>query len=230
VARSLRRLALCLALTRPLAACTDDGSGPEPTDQLFRRYVALGNSITAGVQSEGINDSTQLQAYPVLLARRAGAEFETILLRQPGCPPPLVGPILLTAERIGGGSADTCSGFVTSASGAVQNLAVPGLQIADVLELPEGPFAAVYRDLFCERTLVDLMVDADPSLVSVWLGNNDALRPAVAGDPATLTTLSHFRASLDAITSAIADRTAARDAILIGVIDPPRPAHGCPSR
>ena len=37
------------------------------------RYVAIGNSITAGFQSNGINDSTQRRAYPHLLAiaRRA---------------------------------------------------------------------------------------------------------------------------------------------------------------
>jgi len=49
-----------------VAACEADHDvfGPNPPigGELFRSYVAIGNSITAGFQSGGINDSTQLQA------------------------------------------------------------------------------------------------------------------------------------------------------------------------
>ena len=48
---------------------------PAVIDPLFRRYAALGNSITAGFQSAGINDSTQRRAYPVLLAMAMGTDF-----------------------------------------------------------------------------------------------------------------------------------------------------------
>src|SRR4029078_5489371 len=41
----------------------------------FRSYVALGNSITAGYQSGGINDSVQRQSWAFLLAQQAGARF-----------------------------------------------------------------------------------------------------------------------------------------------------------
>src|SRR5260370_35757069 len=56
---------------------------------IFARYVALGNSITAGYQSAGINDSTQQRSYAVLLARQFGTRFTYASLRNPGCPPPL---------------------------------------------------------------------------------------------------------------------------------------------
>src|SRR6266699_7119116 len=59
-----------------------------PLDPLFTRYVSMGNSMTAGFQSAGINDSTQLQAYPVLLANAMGSPFFPPLLTRPGCPPP----------------------------------------------------------------------------------------------------------------------------------------------
>ena len=47
-----------------VAACHNDElfrPAAQPTNALFARYVSMGNSITAGFQSGGINDSTQLQ-------------------------------------------------------------------------------------------------------------------------------------------------------------------------
>src|SRR6266571_836892 len=41
----------------------------------FARYVSFGNSITAGFQSGGLNDSLQRLAYPLLLARVMGTSF-----------------------------------------------------------------------------------------------------------------------------------------------------------
>ena len=217
--RPQRVLPWLLAVTVLVAACGDEGTGTQPEGDLFRRYVALGNSITSGFESGGINDSTQMHAYPVLLAQRAGAEFEILRLQQPGCPAPLLGPSPLTAERVGGASATSCAGAL-SIPHVVQNLAIPGIKIADGLTVPEGRFDAIFNQLFGGRTVVDLMIDADPTLVSVWLGNNDALSAGLSGDPDRLTPLSEFRASLDTLIGALANGTAVRDAILISVIDP----------
>jgi hypothetical protein len=77
-----------------LGACVDEGAdiltvSPTPNGgALFTRYVSLGNSITAGFQSGGINDSLQARAYPVLLAQRAGATFTYPAIAMPGCPRP----------------------------------------------------------------------------------------------------------------------------------------------
>src|SRR5829696_2118393 len=82
-----------LAATVLLGACVGDGDEPvtiiEPTangGRLFVRYVSMGNSITAGFQSGGLNDSLQSRAYPVFLAARAGATFNAPLVARPGCP------------------------------------------------------------------------------------------------------------------------------------------------
>ena len=58
------------------------------TTRIFSSYVALGNSITAGYQSGGINDSTQRLSYAVLLAKQMGTRFAYPSLVMPGCPPP----------------------------------------------------------------------------------------------------------------------------------------------
>ena len=74
--RTLKLLAV-LALALPLAtSCYTDeqlGAAPLPnTGELMRRYLSMGNSITAGFQSAGINDSTQQLSYPVMFARAVG--------------------------------------------------------------------------------------------------------------------------------------------------------------
>ncbi|MGI9180056.1 MAG: hypothetical protein ACR2H9_06105 [Longimicrobiaceae bacterium] len=213
-----RKLFLLAASAALLTACERGGTDPD-AGNLFRRYVALGNSITAGFESEGINDSTQMNAYPVLLAAKAGAQFNVARLQKPGCPAPLVGPAALTAERVGGGTTPGCAGLVTPLATPVQSLAFPGFRIADALQLPGGVTGLLYSQVFGTRTLVQAMREARPSLVSVWLGNNDALSAALGGDLDQLTPLASFQTSVNAIAAAIAETTA-RDAILIGVTDP----------
>jgi hypothetical protein len=62
-----------------LAACEakDTVLGPTTigTGDIFHSYVALGNSITAGYQSGGINDSTQRQSFARLLAVQMGTQY-----------------------------------------------------------------------------------------------------------------------------------------------------------
>ncbi|CAN5867649.1 SGNH/GDSL hydrolase family protein [soil metagenome] len=209
-----------LLLAGGLLAGCGEGRVTPPEQNLFERYVALGNSITAGVQSDGLNDSTQAQTYPVMLAQRANATFNYARLARPGCPPPLIGPIGLTTARVGGGSEASCAFYAQPIPQPVQNLSVPGFRIADALTVPGFPASLVYNPAFGARSLVQAMIDAKPTLVSVWLGNNDALSAGTSGDAGRLTTLAEFEGSLNAITAAIAEQTPARDAVLIGVIDP----------
>ena len=57
---NLARVALLGAVVTT-AACQSENLAIAPTanNDLFKSYVAIGNSITAGYQSGGINDSTQ---------------------------------------------------------------------------------------------------------------------------------------------------------------------------
>src|SRR5207247_10989007 len=89
--RTKRSSAALLGLLLVAACHNDELNRPfadTPVDPLFARYVSMGNSITAGVQAAGINDSTQQQSYTVVLARAMRSPFFPPLLRRPGCPPP----------------------------------------------------------------------------------------------------------------------------------------------
>ena len=230
------RLAAVLAAGLALAGCVGDGDDlintpniPAQGGTLFTRYVAMGNSITAGYQSGGIVDSTQVRAYPVLLAQRAGiTSFGAPLLAKPGCPAPFV-------TFLGGTPAGTppCALRDTTAAGQrrlIGNVAVPGATIADLFRFP-NPATEQGRYLLTtlltgNRTQVQAMQEADPTFVSVWIGNNDALAaalggnlgPASAGADSTLTPLSSFQASLTQLVAAI-DAEQPQGVMVIGVVD-----------
>ncbi len=109
--RTTRFAAAVLGFALVATACNNDQLnrpfGSTPVDPLFDRYVSMGNSITAGFQSGGINDSTQLQSYAVLLAQGMRSPFFPPLLNKPGCPPPYTN--VFTQTRVSGGTSTTCA-------------------------------------------------------------------------------------------------------------------------
>jgi len=215
----MRAKRLVLPLLSMLAACGDIVE-PEPARPLFERYMAVGNSITAGFESDGINDSTQLNSYAVLLARRANASFPIPHLAPPGCPAPLVGPIVLTSERVGGPQFFPCAGLRTPMSADVGSIAFPGLRIADALAPPSGLPGLVYAQAYGQRSAMQILQEGRPTVVTLWLGNNDVLGAALSGDPAAMTPLADFQQSLDRIVTGLRAIGGLQQVVLIGVIDP----------
>ena len=153
-----------------------------PVDPLFERYVSMGNSITAGYQSGGINDSTQLQAYPVLLARSMRSPFFVPLMRRPGCPPPYTN--VFTQARVSGGTPTTCALRVVPAQAPpyVSNTAVPGAEVIDIYNNLDTASNANTLTSFIlgGMTQAQMMERAEPTFVSVWIGNNDVLGAATS--------------------------------------------------
>jgi hypothetical protein len=143
--------------------------------------VALGNSITAGVQSGGINSTTQSQSYAVLLAQKMGTSFSVPYLQMPGCPPPI--DDILTGHRIGGTTSETCALRADRDGQAIiNNVAVPNAISSDPADpLGRGANNALSTLILGGRTQVQRALEARPTFASVWIGNNDVLTAAVAG-------------------------------------------------
>ncbi len=221
-----RTRAAAVAALALLGACVGNGDAllpgaAPPGGALFTRYVALGNSITAGYQSGGLNDSLQLRAYPVLLAERAGTEFQSPLVARPGCPRPFLAPLGATGRV---GSADSC--VRTNAPRFTHNVAVPGARIGDLGQFPGGALGQLQTLLLGSRTQLQAMRDANPTFVSVWIGNNDALEatiggvlgPRAAGADSSLTRLSVFQARLGVVVDSIR-AVNPRGVMLVGVVN-----------
>jgi lysophospholipase L1-like esterase len=230
--RTNRFSAAALGLLLAAAACQNDEVNRPfsniPVDPMFERYVSMGNSITAGFQSGGINDSTQLQAYPVLLARAMHSPFFPPLLnRVPGamgCPPPFTNVFTVPPTRVGGGTATTCGlrRIPPIPPPYISNTAVPG---AEVIDIYANAGAGTNPNTLTQfilggLTQTQMMQKAQPSFVSVWIGNNDVLGAATnstnAGDSTLITPVATFQANYSAMLDSIETVNPA-GVILIGV-------------
>jgi lysophospholipase L1-like esterase len=208
-----RKLAI-VALTLPLlAACKDlvsnESLGPTAAPSggaMFANYVALGTSISAGVQSGGINDSTQKQAFPYLLASAMGltpgVNWFYPSFTMPGCTPPYKN--VLTSTYVGG-TATTCALLNPSYVRPYQNdLGVPSIRAAQVLKITDlsyPPTDTLKAASFItgDRNPIDILQAAQPTFVTVEIGANDVLGAATHGDSTLLTPVATLQAKLTAI-------------------------------
>ncbi len=185
-----------VALLTLTSACDKDSLQP-PTatnvspsvQRMFTRYVAMGNSITAGLQSGGINDSTQLEAYPVLLARQMGLQvanaatswtnsWNTPLMRGPGCPPPYVN--IFSQVRLGGGAESDCDYRRVPIPTFVNNVAFPGADVVETFNYYDPGIVPSATDVYKTfllggRTQIEAARAMDPTFLTIWIGNNDIL-------------------------------------------------------
>jgi lysophospholipase L1-like esterase len=219
------RGALLVGVVGALYACTSDADviAPPPVDPLFTNFVAIGNSITAGFQSDGINDSTQKTSYALLLARQAmRTRYAYPSLAMPGCQPPIANA--LTGARVG--TAGTCALRNTRTNGlliapsSLNNVAVPGLGTADVTALgTAAPRNNVLTQLILGgKTMVQKALEVQPTFATIWMGNNDILQPALSGLPAGATPLDAFRTNYAKMMNEFTAGAPGVKGVLIGVV------------
>jgi len=203
-----------------LTACEGDELRPlEPEGgDMFRSYVALGNSITAGFQSDGISDSTQRASYAAMVAGAMGTEFNLPLLASPGCPAPLVN--VYDGTRVGGTAADDCLGRITPPPPVLHNVAVPGAAVVDALSITGDQASpnALTTFILGGRTQVQAARAAEPTFVSVMLGSNDVLEAALTGDTASITPPSTFAERYGSVLESV-DVSSVEGGVAIGVPD-----------
>jgi hypothetical protein len=209
---------LLLALPIVAGCYSDESLNPPPTPPvpsggaLFQRYVSMGNSIAAGFQSGGINDSTQQRAFPVLLAAAAGADFVIPHLNMPGCPSPYVNNV--TRTHVGGvpdaSYRSICYGRQSNTT-AINNVAVPGAGVQDMFSnfaTPISTYEQLSAFFLGGRTEIEAMQDARPTLVSVEVGPNDVLGALISdanpGDPAEVTAPATFTTKYTELADSLA--------------------------
>jgi lysophospholipase L1-like esterase len=223
----LRHLAASLGLALLATGCRSDEALNAPNlsnnSGLLERYVSMGNSITAGFQSAGINDSTQLQSYAVIFAQQAGAPFFVPLLNKPGCPAPFDINSTNPPHRLGGAGDADCALREGAPLPYVSNVAVPGVTSFGIgsNDNKAGGTNALTQFILGGRTQIKAMTDAQPTFVSVWIGNNDIIGSLTnstnPGNPAFVTPEAAFEANYGPILDDIASVGA--KAVLISVVD-----------
>ncbi|MBA3665040.1 MAG: hypothetical protein H0W61_12640 [Bacteroidetes bacterium] len=169
----------------------------------FDRFIALGDSITAGYKDGALVFEGQLSSFPNLLARQIGCDLKQPLVPEDS---PGIGFFgnsqLILEEQSGQGSSllgykERCGDVallehnIYANKGPFGNLGVPGAKVTTLLypgygnrEKGEGNynpfFFRVAKDPATSSVLSDAM-QVSPSFFTLFIGNNDVLAYALSG-------------------------------------------------
>jgi len=161
------------------------------------KIVYIGNSLTAGFQSAGLVKDFQEHSYPYLIAKQLGKAdvFEQPLIAEPGISStPGVGALdFVNGQIVPRGTYTNPLALLLNATlpRPYDNLGVPGADLNDALNTVDGTGGNPFFDLvlrnpnFAGMTQLEQVVSSLPSLVVVWVGNNDVLGSALAGGDLT---------------------------------------------
>jgi hypothetical protein len=195
--------ALALALLLPLSAFAVDTGTAD-----FTRYVAIGDSITAGFMSNGLFQEAQRNSYPILIYRQAtGATtgFEQPLVSSPGIPAQLelrsLSPLVI-APKPGFGAP-----LNLNLPRPYNNLGVPGARIHDTVATVTDNGGLHDLILRKQGTALQQAAALHPTFATVWIGNNDVLAAATSGrviEGVTLTPVASFEADYRTIANTLA--------------------------
>ena len=230
------RAAVTLAIAFVVAAAAD--ASAQATVRLDK-MVVVGDSVLAGFASGGLvrkGRMGQRDSAPALIARQGGAKLTLPNMRPPGFPPPLV-----IADKNHNGVLDPGEvrrrdkgiGFRSKLNDDAQNLAVPGERVSTVLDkirVTDVVGDAVDGDVkgrdVMKAIIVGLPLDDDPqsqitraqdeqpTLLLVWLGNNDILGSVTRANPsAGVASPTEFGNQYRAFLNALADTGAPAMAI-----------------
>jgi lysophospholipase L1-like esterase len=195
----------------------------------FSRYVAFGDSLTAGYSSSALARTYQQNSYPVLIYRQATGQttgFEQPLISDPGIsglavcnganPPAPCGILRLVSLGVSPTIAPTPGrGTPTNLTlgRPYNNIAVPGATVHDLVATRFGGFHDVVLRNDPrnppEQTFTQLQegLSLRPTFATLWIGNNDVLGAATSGivvEGVTLTPVAQFEADYRAAAGAIA--------------------------
>jgi lysophospholipase L1-like esterase len=181
-------------------------------DADFTRYVAFGDSLTAGFSSAALVRTYQVNSYPALIWRQAtngAAGFEQPLVSEPGIGSISGAGVLRLQSLVPGPQIVPTPGQGQPLNLNLQrpynNIAVPGADVTDLVSTTQGGI----HDLILRRlgfTQLQQGLSLNPTFVTLWIGNNDVLGAATSGivNDQTLTPVPVFEAAFRQAVAAIA--------------------------
>lgn len=164
------------------------------------KIVVVGDSLSAGFQSDSLLDTAQPHGWAAVVAAQAHTPLVLPLIAPPGVPNVLellsIGPPPLIEPTPGPASMGRDDPFVQAT-----DLAVPGAELQDVLTTaPSFPIDSL-TDLVIglpglldgiSKTQVQWAQTLQPTTIFLWIGSNDILGAASVADPSAATPLASF--------------------------------------
>jgi len=193
----------------------------------FARYVAIGTSISAGVQSDGLTAAAQVTSWPALLDAMVGRALKQPYISGTGCHAPVIAPLLL-GIRLSGESVLTdaaslsCAPLLAGLAPPFDNVSLNGALTTDALlttpqieAVADKGNAQIYaRVLQPGKTQVTTMVARNATMVSIELGSNEVLAAISGIDPNV--PVQQWAVVYDQVLSAVPVGT---KAVVVGLID-----------
>lgn len=216
-------------------ACNPEIDVPAPISGTadFSKYVAVGNSLTAGYADGGLYADAQMQSFPYMISREMN-EITPSEFLQPDIPGNGSGYLYVTSLDISTsppsvefGTFEPDQNWLVQLDGTFNNLGVPGIRVKDITFNGYGSSPQInpyfYRMLGgkdANMSYLELVAENPPTFFTSWLGNNDVLGYAssggiagIDGAPGTglggLTDpISEFKPSYDALIAALTSQGA----------------------
>jgi lysophospholipase L1-like esterase len=193
-----------IALGTALAALLAVPAAAQPS---FAKYVAVGDSLTAGFSNGSLDLTHQTMSWPLLLAQQAGVgstNFQQPYITDPGIPAELALLSLVPTPVIAPKSTELGLPANYDLDRPYDNLAVPGATSVDVLTRTSGGLSDII--LRGRGTQLQQAVSLAPTFVTLWIGSNDVLGAVTAGraiDGVTMVPLPTFRAAYAQIVATL---------------------------
>ncbi len=191
--RMLFRAALAAGVVTALAA------SPSFSQTTFHKYVALGDSLTAGVEGVCLVERHQIHSFPKVVAEQLGiADFQQPLLSEralrDASTPACLGAVVAGGTITVGAVSQTGGPTNLTLPRPYDNLGIPGADTADLVDLrvssPTGGTASLASTVILRNfpggpfeglNAVDEEDLLGPDFVTLWIGNNDVLGAALSG-------------------------------------------------
>lgn len=198
-------LTVIVSLMLAFSGCSTDETttpappGPPDTGTAnFARYVAIGNSLTAGYQSAALSQRDQIYSYPNQIAKLIQQPIEQPLIIDPG-----IGgryrlislspsPALIQEPSV---PPVPSSNLNIALSRPYNNLGIPGAILYDMLDTTDASgnflnksiargnpfFALILRSGLLGNSVFQQAKNLQPTFITCWIGNNDVLGYATSG-------------------------------------------------
>ncbi len=165
-------------LTAPTAPSTGQAN--------FSKFISLGNSLTAGYQSGALYEDAQMYSFGKMIANQVNVDYVQPIISNPGIGGRIevksVSPFATTTQPEDAGQ-PTNLGY----AGIYNNLGIPGALLPDLLQATSKETSISGNNVFFDivlrgqGTVLDQALAFQPTIATLWIGNNDILGYATSG-------------------------------------------------